>query len=341
MKIKPLAFAFAAWMLAVSHPIYAEDSEKETTEEEMEIKLREMDVPQAVIDHIAYLADLEERYPDMSKVDVKALVEQEGEKAALLYCRAIGFDGPCAIDESVKDAKFVAVDPARASARSASTRWWGWLKYDNFDAVGVIAADRDCMPLVPYSPLPVVTIHMDDEDRRNANHRGGWIGATTSNRDTTWRFCKADRTTRAVGFGFLPYGGDQGDYAVLLLGARCPNGAKTIMRFEDNEDRNNGNWSAGNTYPNVNWGNKNWITYYCQFGGSNSNTGSWTVNGFPPLGVSYGVFGSERLAYGQAYGFVHQDDEDWRNINSWNPSPPGTASMGGDRNTWRKLVKVY
>ena len=337
MNKKVLTLALAAAVLGFVGTVSAEDSEKETPEEELAVKPADMEVPKAVIEHMAYLEDLEARYPDIAKVDIAELVEQEGEKAALLYCKAIGFEGPCTINEEKGETKFTPASPDSIASRSVKGRWWGWLNLNNFAAIGVIPEQTSCFT-VPYAPRPMVQIHMDDEDRRNANNRWGWLGATTSNANTTWRYCRLESYSYS-GFGPLPYGSRDADYAVLKLGALCPSGSRTIYRYQDNEDWRNGNWSSGNTYPNTNGGN--WTTQYCHFnGGAYSPYGYMST--FPNVGFPYGVFASERMPrqYAIQYGAVSQDDEDNWNQNWWWPNPPNTGVMGGDRNTWRKLIKV-
>ena len=339
MNRKILALALAAATVGFAGTAVAEDSEKETPQEEQDVKPADMEIPDAVIEHLAYLEELEARYPDISKVDVSALVEQEGEKAALLYCKAIGFDGPCTINEEKGETEFTSVPAEQIASRSVKGRWWSWLNANNFGAVGVIAEDMACST-VPYAPRPMVQIHMDDEDRRNNNSRWGWLGATTSNRNTTWRYCRLESWVYSD-FKPLAYGSRDADYAVLKLGALCPAGSRTITRRQDNEDWRNANWSSGNAYPNVNVHGRNWTTHYCHFdGGSYSPSG--TMSAFPIVGFPYGVFASERMPrdYAMQYGFVYQDDEDFWNQNWWFPSNPNTAVMGGGSNTWRKLVKV-
>lgn len=337
---KTLTSALAlAIMLATAPQACAEDSEKETPVEEQEAKLEELDLPQAVIDHIAYLEDLIERYPDVNKIDPKLLLEQEGEKAALLYCKAIGFDGPCTIDESKEEARFEAVDPTMPSSNRIAGSWWRWLKPEIFTAIGVIPETQECIK-PPYAPLPMVQIHMDDEDRRNNNSRNGWIGATSSGRNTTWRFCRVTTQIQNSEFRPLPYAAPYGNYAVLQMGLRCPNGSRTIIRYQDNEDWRNANWQTGNTYPNVNVRGRNWMTFYCHFDGA--SLGAGYMSAFPQIGISYGVFASELLPreYAMQYGNVYQDDEDWFNQNWWSPAPTNTNIMGGGSNTWRRLAKV-
>ncbi len=333
-SIRALAMAIA---LTIAPQAFAEDSEKETPVEEQDAKRAELDLPQAVIDHIAYLEDLVERYPDVSKIDPKALLEKEGEKAALLYCRAMGFEGPCTIDESKEDARFEAVDPATLASGRMAVNWWGWLNPDIFTAIGVIPETPQCEK-PPYAPRPMVQMHMDDEDRRNNNSRSGWIGATSSGGNTTWRFCRIETLSANSDFRPLPYAAPYGSYAVLQMGLRCPSGSRTIIRYQDNEDWRNANWQTGNTYPSVNVGRRNWMTFYCHFDGA--ALGAGYMNEFPHLGISYGVFASELLPrnYAIQYGNVYQDDEDWFNANWWSPS--SSPVMGGGSNTWRKLAKV-
>lgn len=336
-NISPLVLMVV--VICIFSNVRAEDSEKETPKEEQDVKPADMEVPDAVLEHFAYLEALEERYPDTSKLDIAALVEQEGEKAALLYCRAIGFDGPCTIDEEKGETQFKPASVEQIVTKSAKSTWWRWLTADNFTAVGVIPESQQCFT-VPYAPRPMVQIHMDDEDRRNNNSRWGWLGATTSNGNTTWRYCRIE-TFVFSDFKPLAYGSRDADYAVLKLGTLCPNGSKTIVRYQDNEDWRNANWSSGNTYPNVNVNGRNWRTQYCHFdGGSYSSTGY--MSAFPNLGLAYGVFGSDRMPsqYVMQYGYVYQDDEDFWNANRWSPNPPNTSAMGGGGNTWRRLIKV-
>lgn len=335
-----LAWALLAVAAGFSGVADAEDSEKETPKEEQEIKPLDMEIPDAVIEHIAYLEDLAVRYPDMSKIDVAALVEKEGEKAALLYCKAIGFDGPCTIDEGKDDAEFMPASLESIASRSVKGRWWSWINPSNFGgAVGVIPQDMACFT-VPYAPRPMVQMYMDDEDRHNNNSRWGWVGATASGGNTRWRYCKIESYGYSE-FKSLAYGSRDADYAVLQLGALCPNGSRSIARYQDNEDWRNINSYSGNTYPNVNVGRRNWLTFYCHFdGGVYNPTG--TMSGFPSVGFPYGVFASERMPtqYALQYGFVYQDDEDFWNQNWWSPGNPNTSVMGGGSNTWRKLIKV-
>jgi hypothetical protein len=337
MKIKPIAFALLTATLCLHNVAYAEDSEKETPEEEMAEKERELEMPQAVVDYIEYQQYLESAYPDPSKVDLKAMVEIEGERAALMYCKAIGFDGPCTYDPTAKVPGFVAVSEAGVASRRSSGWWWrSWLNWNNATAIGLLSNDTQCTPKIPYIGMSVVTIHMDDEDRRNANHRWGWTGGTTSGRDTTWRYCRYENPSYGGFYPLSGYGGHHG-YAVLKLGLLCPVGARTIFRYQDNQDGNNHNWSWGNVFPNMNVGGRNWGTFYCYF---ESNISPWaTMSSFPDLNTSYGVFASEWVP-GLQRGYIGQDDEDFWNQNWWAPNPPNTAAMGGGRNTWWRTLRV-
>lgn len=327
-----LTTALAATLLCAN--ARADESETETPPEEQAEKASEWDVPQAVIDHIAYMEELEARLANASPRERELALRADGERAALIYCKAIGFAGPCTIDDPDAGRFRLSSEEEQRS----TTPWWSWLTAKAPDEVGVIAATQ-CFR-IPYAPVEPVVIHMDDEDRRNANARGGWIGATTSDGNTTWRFCRA----RGDEYRALEVASADYDYAVLKLGAFCPPGAKSIKRWQDNQDGNNQNWSQGNVYPNVNARGRNWITYYCYFqGGARTWPTTTWMSAFPVRGYPHGVFASERMPrrYALDYGWVYQDDEDFLNLNRWNPSAPRNPGvMRGGRDTWRGIVRV-
>ncbi|MEG3791663.1 hypothetical protein V1318_16200 [Lysobacter sp. CCNWLW3] len=323
-----------AVLLAVSPLVaMADGSEEETPKEEQDFKRNEPPVPEAVKAHLAYVEDLDRRYPDTSKVDPERFMAEEGEKAALIYCRALGFDGPCEPDQSGQSilgrSGFVALDEERAAARVGRYGWFDWL-FNLLYSVGVIPDKASCP-----SPHVLVQMHMDDEDRRNANSRWGWIGATASSSNTTWRFC---RLSWDASFAFKPLAnwGNQYDYAVQNLGMFCPPGSRRVLRRHDNEDWANANWSSGGVFPSFNLGG-NWWTYTCQYDGG---TPTPLMSSFPTLGFGYGVFSQTNLPwpYALANGYVYQDDEDFLNLNFWIGSPD--AVMGGGNNTWRGLSRV-
>ncbi|TXH73838.1 MAG: hypothetical protein E6Q88_04940 [Lysobacteraceae bacterium] len=310
------------------HGVRAEDSERETPPEELKIAEVET-IPNAAEEWMDYLQDLDRRYPDSGKVDLERFAAEEGEKVASLYCKAAGFDGPCAPEGKDGQARFAAIPASKGIVRA---NWWDWI-WNHLFNVGVIP-EREYCP----APYAWTEIYMDDEDRRNNNNRGGWLGVTGSNNNTAWRFCRLDLNA-SLAFRPLPLGGDQYDYAVLNMGIFCPSGARRIRRYHDNEDWNNANSSYGNIFPNVSTWPGNWHFFTCHFDGAAS---SWLghMTGFPNIGMSYGVYAPQSMPwpYALAHGWVYQDDEDNWNNNSWSASPD--LVMSGSSNTWRGLAKV-
>jgi hypothetical protein len=174
-------------------------------------------------------------------------------------------------------------------------------------AVGVIPQTAACP-----AGTSLVSIHMDDEDTRNQSAAGGWIGATTSNGNTTFRFCRVDgrqfkplATTNAVA----------NHYAVLMLGNTCPSGSSPFQRLFDNEHRRNLNkaWSssgdASDLGPTISMRTPAPLTrlFFCLF-----KSGAAPMAKFPNLGYAYGVFaapGFSKTAPGGG-GWVYTDDQD-------------------------------
>lgn len=336
----------AACLLAMALPgtVLAEGSEHDTPLDEQKIKLAEMDLPPAVQAYMEYVMDFDARYPDTGAFDMDQVMLEEGEQYATMYCRALGFDGPCAPDESSADGGFVPASAESASIKSASTRlvasdvpppseWWHWLIYIG-GRIGVI-------PETGYCPAPygLTKIYMDDQDPNNANNRAGWIGATLSGSNTQWQHCKLSRD---ASWQFRPLNkeGLSYDYAVLSLGPFCPSGATRVWRFHDNEDRNNSNWGSGPYFPNANLG-KNWLMQYCYFrGGAPSFNGHMAE--FPQIGMKYGVYAARTMPAPLSLqpGRVKQDDEDFANINFWINLPSGSQVMGDTVNTVYWLSRV-
>jgi hypothetical protein len=199
--------------------------------------------------------------------------------------------------------------------------------------VGVIPDARGC----PKSS-DLVTFHMDDEDKKNANTRGGWIGGITSTDNTTWRFCRVDASK------FKPLSKDnivQNHYAVLMLGGSCPAGSYKFSRYFDNEDKNNANWASANFVWSPNTSDRNTNLVFCVFRGGFSGT---TMSAMPDVGFSYGVLAAHDFSRRIATGYVYTDDEDSSNKNS-HGDPHGIygdvsriITMGA--NTTVRLVKV-
>jgi hypothetical protein len=198
--------------------------------------------------------------------------------------------------------------------------------------VGVIPNSAGCP-----SGSPLITMHMDDEDSNNANSRSGWLGAITSNSNTTFRFCRVDgRQFRPLSTIDTP----ANHYAVLKLGTTCPAGSTEFQRFFDNQDdrlgapnANSASSSSGNLSdidPN-NW-RGNTTLNFCLF-----KSGSSTMSQFPTLGIRYGVFAAPGFSKSVSAGRVPTDDEDSNNKNAFYGDAAGRAIIaptGSDgRNT--------
>ncbi|MGH8080573.1 MAG: hypothetical protein ACREP7_08365 [Lysobacter sp.] len=330
MNKKVLAGALCALIVGLPLSALAEDSEKESPLEEWQLAQQTDPMTDQVKKFVSVLEDLDRRYPDSGKVDVDKFMETEGEGVALSYCQVLGFEGACVIESKGDEEIFVPYQASK-SAKAAKS-WWSWLS-DRLFNVGVIPQANACPAGYSWAQ-----IHMDDEDRRNANGRGGWIGATASGGNTTWRFCKVD-TVKSLSYRPLPSAGNQYDYAVLNMGVFCPSGARRYTRVQENEIWRNANSSSGVIFPNFRVYNT-WFTSYCHFDGGSS---AWLghMSSFPKLGFAHGVFGPQSMPskYALARGWVHQDDEDILNWNGW-WFGGGDDVMNGGRNTWRGLIKV-
>lgn len=341
IRTRALPFALCALAAAFSPLAFAEDSQEETPQEERDLAAELVPENDAQRKFREYAEDLERRYPDSGQVDTEKFMNEEGETYALLFCQSIGFEGACVVEGKEGEEQFVAYRPERAAAKST---WWNWLGLRLF-SVGVIP-DRNC----PAS-APLVWMKHDDEDRRNANSRGGWIGATYSTNNTTWYYCRVD-DLKSLSLRPLPYSGNRHDYAVLKLGVFCPSGARTVQRRQNNEIMNNQNANSGaaSIFPS----SRGWrwnppapitgplpfsITHYCHFDGA---APSWLghMSSFPNLGFAYGVHAPSAFPkpWALANGWVHQDDEDWFNQNAWWGWPDDVMSGGG--NTWRGMARV-
>jgi hypothetical protein len=270
----------------------------------------------------ALLEDLGKRYPDIEKENPDTFAKKEAaqlERIATLYCLASGQKPGCA--------------PSNESGTETRPKllgfWWEWLipYLLDFSKVGVIPNGTSCP-----SESPLVQIYHDDEDKNNANSRGGWQGGISSTNNTLMRFCKVD------GRNFFPLKtpGSAYNYTVLRLHGLCPRTTtRPMVRRFDNEDRANGNWSSGPTFPNVNVLG-NWVMSFCAFNGGASPI---AMAAFPNVGFSYGVFASGAIP-GQslANGWLYKDDEDTFNLNFWINGPDSTMNGGG--NTWMGLARV-
>jgi hypothetical protein len=172
--------------------------------------------------------------------------------------------------------------------------------------VGVVPASRSC-------PIGVeaIVIRMDDEDDNNQNSRSGNIGAIRSDSNTEFFFCRVNGASLRA---FQPPGSAVRPYAVLKLGANCPNGSQQFSRRFDNEDDSNNNFFQGNIFPSTSDSNTNLV--FCLFA-----PGLSTMTTFPNFGFSYLTFSSV-----DSSGFLRTDDEDDSNNNQYSV-PTGVASI--------------
>ncbi len=319
-----LAFAlpFACPSLA-----FAEGSERDTPLDEQKDHALETTLPKAVQLFVDYMQDFDRRYPDSGDVDVDQVIAEEGEMIATLYCDAIGVGAPCA--PVGDDGGFVAT--GGATARGVED-WWEWLATQSLN-VGVIPEVNSCPTSYSY-----VQIHMDDENSQNANNRSGWLGATASGSNTSWRFCKLTPAS-SVQFRPLPSVGTQHNYAVQNMGVFCPPGATRVGRQHDNQGGSNNNSSIGNVFPSVNVLGRNWLVFACHYsGGAYSPIGP--MSAFPNLNMKYGVFGPDTSPYALLRGWVYQDDEDFTNVNTWINHPGSSTIFSETTNTRRRLMRV-
>ena len=198
-------------------------------------------------------------------------------------------------------------------------------------------------------PEDVVTIHMDDEDHRNANEGHGWTGGCTQdNSGTTLRFCRVD------GSGFHPLFGAgvaNLNYAVLRLGSSCPPGSVEFVRGFDNEDEDNQNLTVGDAWPNHQ--DDNTDLRFCLFRPTNDGVPP-SVSSFPSfanLPFGYGVLGANNFlgeSIGpESRGYLYIDDEDYHPADYLNV-PPGyegavaqiVVTGDGGQNTALNFAKV-
>ncbi|WNG55327.1 hypothetical protein F0U59_11460 [Archangium gephyra] len=275
----------------------------------------------------ALIQDLAKRYPNIEKENPDTFAQKEAaqlEKIATLYCLASGEKPGCAPNTSAEGGG----DP---KSKLALSNWWNWVitYLLDFSKVGVIPNATSCP-----SSYPLVQIYHDDEDKKNANSRSGWLGGITSNNNTLFRFCKVD------GRNFMPltYSGSQYNYTVLNLSGICPlRTTRYMVRHFDNEDSANANWGSGPTFPNVNVLGRNWVMSFCAF---SAGAGSVKMTGFANYGFSYGVFAPSNMPgpISLGGGALYKDDQDGLNINFWVGGSDNT--MNGGSNTWMGLARV-
>lgn len=194
-----------------------------------------------------------------------------------------------------------------------------------------VPLDDSVVGVIPHGACPSgaarLSIHMDDEDATNGSSHSGWIGATISSNNTTFKFCRV----AGVDFNQLSTAAHE-HYAVLRLSDSCPVNARKFSRTFDNEDGANSNWAQGSLGPNSSGTSPSKTTlHFCLFG-----VAPWdetAMSSFPDLGVPYGVFAAEgfvRTLPGGAGG-IHTDDEDFFNGNEYD-APNGVLDAA------RKIV---
>jgi hypothetical protein len=187
-------------------------------------------------------------------------------------------------------------------------------------------------------------LYEDNENSRNSNNRGGWIGGTTSDRNTRLWLCAVDGDQfRAVSAA------NRVNFALLALGPACPAGSITIDRYVDDEDTSNR--SASNVPPGsatATVGGRNTNLRFCWFLNTDTALPVPAGTAFPNLGGSYGVFGAAGGIFGSPYpntGWVYTDDEDRGNRNSVTVVPGAQAPyrnqwLGVGANTTMRIAQV-
>jgi hypothetical protein len=197
--------------------------------------------------------------------------------------------------------------------------------------VGVIRGPAGC------GSMPEHDVFFDNEDNRNANNRGGWIGATESTGNTLLRLCGVD------GQSFQAAAVQGARFAVVALANTCPAGFTRFDRFHDNEDNRPASWdTAPSGSPTDTVGSaKNTNMAFCVATGSNTGVAN---SAFPNLGVSYGVFGGRTLSlssWALDRGYIFLDDEDDGNQNQPGSPPAYTWEFfGPGGNTTYYMARV-
>ncbi|MBU8895955.1 hypothetical protein KRR26_10085 [Corallococcus sp. M34] len=244
------------------------------------------------------------------------------------YCDA----KDCYPEDSAISKMNCAFTPAPQEARRLATALG---PYD----VGVI-------PRRPWACPPgceYIEFYTDDEDSRNDNYTWGWVGATRQNNaGTRLGFCRVDGTRFTNLVDVWNRDLAMATYSVLRLGSRCPPGGIPFTRNMDNEDSNNRNTFTGNIWPNVS--NRNTSLNFCLFMATTRSG----MHGFPWLGFEYGVFAASDHAssYWRQPGYIHIDDEDDHNANSFSYDNTGNIGLlihsmvWGGANTEMRLARV-
>jgi hypothetical protein len=188
---------------------------------------------------------------------------------------------------------------------------------------------------------------------RETGYKTSWVSRDTFYADApftllagggfTMRFCRVDGTK----FKRLIWENQSATYAVLKVGANCPEGAFTASRYMDNEDEDNQNRVSGSFSPTSIGRNANLV--FCVFSISLGGLGP-LMNSFPTFGsLKYAVFHDYDLSPQQTWviskSFIYSNDEDNNNENSRNPSTGAVATalaqmIEGTTNTYIEYARV-
>jgi hypothetical protein len=199
---------------------------------------------------------------------------------------------------------------------------------------GTIVYDTACPSLRPLVIVP------DNEDSSNANSSSGWVGGNyVSSGNWNLTFCRINGRKL---FPLVTSPNQRYDYAVLQLGAACPNGSLPFDKYIDGEDDGSGGayWMADSSPatmgPNAASGG-NVHLFFCLF-----RSDPTTMSSFPDIGASYGVFAPTDFPLARATGRLYMDDEDSSNSSRYySPLPTETTRIiGSGPNTGMYLSQV-
>lgn len=165
-----------------------------------------------------------------------------------------------------------------------------------------------------------LVIFMDCEDSKGHSWTEGWTGDSyiDYNKNLFLKICVIPTANHIFQRG-------RNEFAVLHLGGQVPTGISTITRLFDNENDKNENYKYtqydGEPIKDQWIGPCNFTTdTQLAFLHYKSNG---SIDRFPSLGISYGVFGK----FGSAQGVIYTDDEDSGNHNNcYTTAPDGTKT---------------
>lgn len=194
--------------------------------------------------------------------------------------------------------------------------------------MGVIKGTNGCGGRPEYS------VFIDNEDTNNVNTRSGWIGGITSDKNTTLRFCAVNSWE----FASVP----GGPYMLIsLTPGFCPRGGM-VQRIVDCE---NSRPTCNSNIPGVilDSASKDLALTFCHF-----PQDSFSFNGFPFYGFTYGVFAPSSFSGALGTGYVYMDDQQagitGDNQNYWCDAIDGVydgsacSGLSDDRNYFNSLT---